>query len=160
MKSYSEKITILMPLKDQKKEFLRSAIESVINQIPSDWILFIIVESETPVALKKLINSYSDSRIKMITSDRKSLAGACNLGMEYANTDFICMLSSDDYLDKKAIAVLKRNIKKYPDVDFFYSSRRYMDEQGKLRGNIMRSKESFDLNYFKKIGSPVKNLLC
>lgn len=154
-------ITILLPCQDQKKEFLIDAINSVLKQTSPDWILFVIIDPATPEKLKRMIDSYTkDPRIKILVSEGKPLAGKLNTGMKHAGTEFICILFSDDLLDKKAIEVLQHYIKKYPDVDFFHSSRRYIDAKGKIRTKIMRSKQRFSIDYFKKRGSPIKLLLC
>lgn len=156
------KITVLMPCRDQKKEFLVEAINSMLGQTSPSWNLFIIVDSDTPDTVKNIINPYQSRyfRIKMLISEEKSMAGALNTGMKYANTEFVCILLSDDLLDKKAVETLQRYIKKYPDIDFFHTARRYIDSKGRIRSKIMPSKDNFTLDYFKKYGSPMKHLLC
>lgn len=157
----SGKITILLPCRDQKEGFFVDAVNSVLQQTSPDWALFIIIEPDTPYKLRKIINAYlSDKRLQMITSERPTIAGALNTGMKYADTEFVCILLSDDKLDKRSVQVLRHYIKKYPETDFFHSSRRFIDAKGYSKGRIMRSKETFDLDYFKKYGSPVKHLLC
>jgi hypothetical protein len=80
--------------------------------------------------------------------------------MREAETEFVCIFHSDDLLDEKAIETLKDYIQRYPDVDFFHSSRRCIDTQGKVRSEIFHSIKEFTIDFFKKKGSPVKHLLC
>src|SRR5262249_32115400 len=47
-----------------------------------------------------------------------------------------------------------------PEVDFFYSSRRYLDADGRLQGPVMESASEFTLDDFSTRGSRVKHLLC
>ena len=160
-KKESCKITILMPCRDQKKEFLIEAIGSVLNQTSSNWKLSVIIGPDTPYTTKEIIDSYSEnSRIETVMSENPSLAAVLNTGMRCAESEFVSILLSDDRLDKKAVSILEKYIKKYPNVDFFHSSRRDIDAGGKIKTKIMRSKETFTIDYFKKYGSPVKHLLC
>jgi len=88
------------------------------------------------------------------------IAGSLNTGMTRAKTHFVCALLSDDFLHKKAIQVMKRNIRRHPDVDFFHSSRRFTNSKGRPRGKVLQSVRHFTIDYFKRWGSPVKHLLC
>lgn len=157
----SKYITILMPCKDQKEGFLRDSINSVIAQTSPDWRLLVIIDEGTPSATKDIIGGYlSDSRIRMLYSGTNSLAGALNTGMKSADTEFVCSLLSDDRFDKNAIAVLRSYIEKYPDIDFFYSSRRLIDSHGDFASPVMPSREFLSVEDFKISGSRVKHLLC
>lgn len=159
----SNRITILLPCKDQKREFLEDAIDSVVAQTCSDWNMLVVMEADTPEDIKNIVLSYNDDRIKLVISDARpgtGVAGALNAGVRKTHTAFACVLLSHDRLDKEAIAVLKRSIKENPDVDFFHSSRAYMNAAGEVQHPTMNSIESFSENHFKTIGSPVKHLLC
>ncbi|MFC2170229.1 glycosyltransferase, partial [Acidobacteriota bacterium] len=161
LKKTYDKITILMPCKDQKADFLTAAINSVLNQTSSDWELLIIIDVNSPFNIIEIIQKFSrDPRIKRLVSERDSLANALNVGMGNSTTEFVCILHSDDLLDKRAIETLMDYIKRYPNVDFFHSSRRYVDAKGRKRTKLMPSKKTFAIDYFKKRGSPVKHLLC
>jgi glycosyltransferase involved in cell wall biosynthesis len=155
-----EDITILMPCKDQKKEFLIDAIDSVLKQTSPHWRLLVIVDPHTPAKVNEVIDSFRDYRIKTLVSCHASFGGALNAGIGHSDTDYVCILLSDDKLDRSAVEILQGYIKRFPDVDFFYSSRRYIDARGQIRTPIMRSREQFYMDDFKKIGSPVKHLLC
>jgi glycosyltransferase involved in cell wall biosynthesis len=113
---------------------------------------------ETTEVLKELRNS-KDKRISVIKNKSRLLTGALNTGMRYAKTPFVCSLLCDDLLDEKTIEVLNRYIDEYPDVDYFHSSRMYIDENGNPISGIKRAIESFNLSDFKSYG-PVKHLHC
>jgi glycosyltransferase involved in cell wall biosynthesis len=160
-----DKITVLMTLKDQKREFLTAAIDSVIQQSSPDWFFLVIIDFDTPDHVKDIIRAYcKDPRVKMLVSDRDAppgLARGLNIGMKEAVTDFVCILLSDDLMNKDAIAILKEYIKKYPGVDFFYSSRAFIDSKGVVRSPIICSTPPiFAIDNLKKAGCPAKHLLC
>jgi glycosyltransferase involved in cell wall biosynthesis len=155
-------VTVLMPCKDVKASFFRQALSSVFSQSDSLWNLIVVYDLsdnlETTEVLKELRNS-KDKRISVLKNKSRLLTGALNTGMRYAKTPFVCSLLCDDLLDEKTIEVLNRYIDEYPDVDYFHSSRMYIDENGNPISGIKRAIESFNLSDFKSYG-PVKHLHC
>lgn len=155
------KITVLLPCKNQKEEFLKDAIESVVAQDSCHWLLDIIISLDTTDRVKEIIGHYlKDPRIRMYVNKTNSFAGALNTGLELSNTEFVSILLSDDRYDKRAISTIHQYIQDYPDVDFFYSSRKYIDAKGNSINDTMLSVDHFTLDDFKIEGSRVKHLLC
>jgi hypothetical protein len=153
-------VTILMPCKDQHDRFLVAAIESVLRQTSAHWRLLVIVEEDTPDAIRARVASFADRRIRLLVSLGGRLGGALNAGMRAADTDFVCILLSDDALASDAVATVQHYVGHYPEVDFFYSSRRYIDTDGTPQGPVMHSEAEFTLDDFATRGSRVKHLLC
>ncbi|MGH7962491.1 MAG: glycosyltransferase [Candidatus Binatia bacterium] len=153
-------LTILMPLKNYHLQYLQRSIESVITQSYSQWKLLVIVEKgdfhHFGKTLKKELN---DSRIEIITNQGRKLAGAINSGMRYARTEFVALLLADDMWSVDAAEILNDYMVRYPQVDFFHSSRVVINEHGKFVSPVYYSKEQFDIDEFKW-RSPVKHLLC
>lgn len=159
----SGRITILMPCRDQKKEFLIDSIESVIRQTSPDWELIVIIDQDTPEAVKSLVSSYCDTRVRLIISDAapgSGVGGALNAGLRKTETEFCCMLHSDDRFALTAIETLKRYINENPKIDLFHSSRAFIDSSGTQQGDVLQVCRGFSSSYFKTIGSPVKHLIC
>ena len=157
-------ITILMPCIDQKKEFLIDALNSVVTQTDPSWRLLVILYRETPEEIREIMENYrADSRRRVIFTDSEQdagLAGPLNAGMNAADTRFVTVLFTDDFFHRKTIAVLHRYITRFPEVDFFHSSRVFTDARGRVRSKVLRSREIFSLEDFSQNGSPVKHLLC
>ncbi len=153
-------LTILMPCKDQKKEFLVEALKSVIEQSSPFWKLKVIVHSDSPAKITEIINGLNDHRIQILINQGGGLGGALNIGMRGSNTEYLCILLSDDKLDPKAIEIIQKYIQRFPETDFFYSSRKYIDAQGQIKTPLMKRKRKFNIDDFAKKGSPVKHLLC
>lgn len=153
-------VAVLMPLKNYHPIFLNKAINSVINQTHPYWDLLIIVENRDLKKFRKLLErELKDRRIQIILNEGKKLAGAINTGMRHAETDFTAILLADDMWAPEAVDVLTNYINKFPEADFFHSSRRYIDEYDNQISSIYRSKENVTLVDFK-IFTPVKHLLC
>jgi glycosyltransferase involved in cell wall biosynthesis len=149
-----------MPLKYYHHEFLQKAIDSIMRQSCPHWNFSIVVEEpnfkEFQGLLKKELN---DPRIGMIINEGAQFPGAINTGMRHATTDFVAILLADDMWSNDAVKILNGYIARYPQVDFFHSSRIVIDENDISISPIYYSKQNFSLSDFKW-GSPVKHLLC
>ena len=154
------RITVLMPVKYYHTEFLRKAVKSIISQTDPRWHLLIIVEESDPLALGNILeNELTDSRIEMVENEGWQLARKLNAGMRRARTDFVAILLGDDLWSSNAVEVLNGYVDKFPEVDFFHSSRVFINENDQPISSIYESQENFRLEDFM-MGSPVKHLLC
>jgi len=152
-------LTVIMPLKNYHDRFLRKALGSVLHQTCPFWRLLIVVEPGEIETFETLLRDESrDPRVEIVVNQGYRLAGAINSGMKLAATDFVALLLADDEWSIDAVETLSRYIERYPDIDFFHSSRRYLDEEGRFISSVYRSKENVDLDDFKF--GPVKHLLC
>ena len=149
-----------MPLKYYKEDFLRDSLQSMFNQSSSHWRLLIVVEKADYDHFSELLKrELEDERVEMIIMEGQPFSGSINTGMRCAKTKFLALLFADDLWAPNAVQILNDYINKYPNVDFFHSSRIIIDEKGKTVSAVKNSKEFFRLDDFK-LGSPVKHLLC
>ena len=155
-----EGITVLMPVDSYHDEFLVRAVESIIRQTSPLWRLLIILEEKTGRDVLRLLSRrVEDSRIQLVGNQGRKLAGAINTGMRYAQTDFVAVLLGDDMWAQDAVSVLLNYVYKYPEVDFFHSSRIVIDENDTAISDVFYSRQRFESRDFVH-GSPVKHLLC
>ncbi|SUC11881.1 glycosyl transferase family protein [Proteus mirabilis] len=95
-------VSIIMPCFNSEK-YISEAIESVLKQTYSNFELIIIDDNSTDSTLK-IINSFRDNRITIISFDENQGAGvARNKGIEVANGRFIAFLDSDDLWSKNKL---------------------------------------------------------
>ncbi|MCU8055572.1 glycosyltransferase [Shewanella sp. SM34] len=89
-------VSIIMPSYNSGKT-ISDAIQSVLSQTYSDWELIIIDDFSTDLTLS-IINSFCDSRIKVISmeSNSGSPVKPRNCGILQAAGDYISFLDSDD----------------------------------------------------------------
>jgi glycosyltransferase involved in cell wall biosynthesis len=152
-------LTVIMPLKNYHDGFLRKALESVFRQTSPSWRLLIVVEPADLDTFETLLRDETkDPRVEIVVNQGYRLAGAINSGMRCATTDFVALLLADDMWSTDAVETLTGYIERYPEVDFFHSSRRYLDEEGRFISSVYPSKEHVHLEDFKF--GPVKHLLC
>lgn len=153
-------LTVLMPLKNFHAEFLRLAIDSLLQQTCPAWRLRIVVERADLARFRRLLaEPLEDARIEIDVNEGRKLAGAFNTGMRRAATDFVAILLADDLWSSDAVAVLRAAIARFPEVDFFHSARVIVDESGRRLSSVHPSRAEFSLEDFQRT-SPVKHLLC
>jgi glycosyltransferase involved in cell wall biosynthesis len=153
-------ITILMPVRDFHPDFLRAALDSIVNQTSDDWRLSLLADADRVDVITQQAKPYlADSRIGLIVNEGRRLAGKFNTGMRHADTEFVAILLGDDMWAPTAAAVLKDQIGAHPETDFFHSSRIFVDEHGKPISSVYRSQENVVLADFGT-SSPVTHLFC
>ena len=95
MKSDKPKISVLMPVYNGD-QFLDKSIKSVLNQTFNNFEYIIINDGSTDDSLK-IIESYRDSRIKIINySKNRGITFALNNGLNVAKGDYIARQDQDD----------------------------------------------------------------
>jgi glycosyltransferase involved in cell wall biosynthesis len=153
-------VTALMPVKDFDADFLRCAARSLEQQTVSTWSALVIVEPARGGAIESVLRpQLDDPRFRLITNEGRKLAGAFNTGMRHADTEFVAVLLGDDLWTPDAVAVLEREIRARPDVDFFHSARRVIDDEGNAISSVHPARPDVTLADFE-LASPVKHLLC
>lgn len=100
----SPKVTVLMPVYNGEK-YLRDAIESILKQSFIDFEFLIFNDGSTDDS-EKIINSYSDSRIKLINNEKNiGLVNTLNKGLETAIGEYIVRMDCDDVSLKNRLTV-------------------------------------------------------
>ena len=154
------RVSVLLPVKHYHPSFLEQSVRSILEQSCPSWRLVVVVEPDDRERFQsELAWALSDRRVRLITNGGRKLAGAINTAMRHAETEFVAILLADDLWALDAIEVLTRHIADHPEVDFFHSSRRVVDENTRPISSVHRSRQSFTLGDFAR-GSPVKHLLC
>ncbi|MEA2309354.1 MAG: hypothetical protein QOI65_1640 [Thermoleophilaceae bacterium] len=153
-------LTVLMPVRDYRADYLHAAVDSLLAQSSPDWRLVIVADGPGTAELGAVLDPRChDPRIELVDSDGQRLAAALNTGMRHASTDFVAILFGDDLWDPHAVAVLTRAIHAHPEVDFFHSARRFVADDGTPISDVMPSRRGVTLNDFGT-SSPVGHLMC
>jgi len=86
-----------MPVYNIKEEYLREAIESILNQTFGDFEFIILNDGSTDEHVEKVIMSYKDRRIRFINNKQnQGFVGALNQCMKEAKGEYIAKMDSDD----------------------------------------------------------------
>ena len=91
----TKKISVIMPVYNTKEEYLRVAIESILNQTYPDFEFIIVNDGSTNNA-EEVILSYTDDRIVYLKQENQGIVSALNAGWDRANGEYIARMDSDD----------------------------------------------------------------
>jgi glycosyltransferase involved in cell wall biosynthesis len=153
-------LTVIMPVRDYGADYLRAAVDSLLEQTSADWRLVIVADGPGHDELRSVLEPRcADPRIALVDNEGRRLAGALNTGMRHASSGFVAVLFGDDLWEPEAVAVLARAIEAHPEVDFFHSARRFVDEDGAPLSSVHRSRPGVTLDDFG-VASPVQHLMC
>lgn len=154
------RITVLVPVKYYSANLLRKAVDSIINQTCPHWRLLLIAGQKEAGELPAVLSSQlSDPRIEIVRHENFELACKLNAAIKRAETDFVAILLGDDMWTADAVGVLTDYMIRFPTVDFFHSSRRFIDADDQPISSVYLSRDGFTLRDFA-MESPVKHLLC
>jgi glycosyltransferase involved in cell wall biosynthesis len=153
-------VTALIPVKQYVPEYLREAVGSLLAQTSPRWRALVIHPRGARAELRAQLGEVvADARIELVEEEGRKLAGALNTGMRAAETEFTAILLADDLWAPNALEVLERNIAAHPEVDFFHSARRIIDDHGRAISGVFSALEEVRLEAFA-YRAPVKHLLC
>jgi len=95
------KVSIIIPVYNSEK-YIKECICSVLNQSHKNLEIIIINDGSTDKSFE-IVQTFQDSRIKLLSQKNRGAASARNLGLHHASGELIQFLDSDDILDKDKI---------------------------------------------------------
>lgn len=125
-----KKVTVLMSEYNTKKEQLKQAIESILNQTYNNFELIIIDDCSDKENIK-IIENYNDDRIRLIRNEKNlGLAASLNKGIELATTDYIIRMDTDDIAKVDRIEKQVRFAENNPQYSIISGRANFFDEKG------------------------------
>lgn len=146
------KVSIIMPSLNVK-DYIRESLKSVISQTLND-IEIICVDSGSTDGTLDILREYAgtDSRIKLLISDKKSYGQQMNMGIDAASGEYIGIVETDDYVRPEMYEILY-NMAKEKNVDFIKSDfYRFVRKNGEEK--LRYCKLSTDKNVYGKVLNP------
>lgn len=135
------KITVLMPVYNAER-YLAEAIDSILNQTFRNFEFLIINDGSRDKSLK-IINSYNDSRIRIINhQENKGLVCRLNEGIKLSKAALIARMDADDVSDPSRLEIQYAYKQKHPDIIAFGSFAKLINAKG------------------SQIGLPIKSITC
>jgi O-antigen biosynthesis protein len=131
--SYKPKISIITPVYNVDEKFLRLAIESIINQVYSNWELCLADDASTKSTIKKILQEYSskDSRIKVKYLEKnQGIAGASNQAFSLCTGDYVGFMDDDDELYVNTLFEVVKLINQDRTLDLIYTDDDKIDLEG------------------------------
>lgn len=128
--------------KNDKPEYLRLSIESILNQTYSDFDLYLGIDGPIGDELSSVINNLIDDRIIVIANkENKGLAHILNdlLGeCTKKDYEFIARMDSDDIAFKDRFEKQMLFLENHPEVDVVGGAVNEIDEKGNNRNHIVK----------------------
>jgi glycosyltransferase involved in cell wall biosynthesis len=109
--------SIVVPLYNKERSVSR-AIESVLEQNYANFELIIVNDGSTDNSLD-VIKKVKDERIKIINKKNGGVSSARNVGIENANTDWICFLDADDYWKPNHLEIIAELQSNYQEAKIY-----------------------------------------
>jgi glycosyltransferase involved in cell wall biosynthesis len=145
-------MSIVMPLYNKEKEVER-AIQSALNQTFSDFELIVVNDGSTDEG-PKIVQSFSDPRIRLINQENAGVSAARNRGIEEVKSDLIAFLDADDEWLPDFLETINRLRNRFSSCSVFATNYFYRNIDGSLMPTIVRGlpaahwEGTFE-NYFK-----------
>lgn len=115
------------------QDYIKEAIQSVLNQTYKDWELIIVDDCSTDNSVQ-VINSYKDDRIKLFVNEKNlGLQKTVKRGIENATGEWIVFLESDDILKPDNIEKKVRIAQKYKDINLIFNDCEFFGDEEKVR---------------------------
>ncbi|MDD2676563.1 MAG: glycosyltransferase [Methylacidiphilaceae bacterium] len=127
-------LSVVMPVFNSPKKWLQRAIDSVQEQLYSEWELCIADDGSTAAHIRPLLeeNRERDSRVRVVFREGSGgIAGASNSAFALARGEWIVLLDHDDELPEEALYLVAREILRDPEVRLLYSDEDKIDEEGR-----------------------------
>jgi glycosyltransferase involved in cell wall biosynthesis len=115
------------------QEYLRQALDSLVNQTYSNIEIIIIDDCSTDGS-QEILREYehhSNINLKLQTKNSGSYVKASNLGASFAKGDYILFAQCDDFAEANQIEVLLKAFENNPSVGVVFSKSNLVDENGK-----------------------------
>jgi O-antigen biosynthesis protein len=140
-------ISVLLPVHNPTREWLRAAVESVERQSYPEWELCVCDDASAAPWVREYLEGKArgDPRIRVIRSDANvGIAGATNLAGSLAGGEYAGFLDQDDLLAPGALLHVARAVEDGAP-DLVYSDEDRLDESGRHVEPIFRPAWSPDL---------------
>jgi O-antigen biosynthesis protein len=136
------KISIIMPVFNTEPKFLVSAVESVRNQIYSNWELCVVDDASTNPATVATLKELEQADVRIKFSRREvngHISVASNEALKMSTGEWIAFLDHDDTLSEVALAAVVVAINSHPEARFIYSDKDKIDEMNERAIPLFKS---------------------
>jgi len=139
------KISVLMPVYNAE-QFLREAIDSILNQTFTDFE-FIIIDDGSSDKSTEIVNSYSDPRIQFYTNtENLGISQTLNRGIDLTNSDLIARMDADDISLPDRLMKQYHFLDNHPDYSFVSTSIERISEENESLGIFRPDPDSIYYN--------------
>lgn len=163
---YQPKISIAMPVYNVEEKWLRLCIDSILNQVYTNWELCMADDASTDPNVKKILTEYQqlDERIQVVFREQNGhISEATNSALAIATGEFVALLDNDDELAINAFYEVVKVLNENPELDLIYSDEDKIDMDGNRSDPAFKPDWSPDLllgtNYISHLGVYRRSIL-
>ncbi|AOJ09092.1 glycosyltransferase family 2 protein [Burkholderia mayonis] len=141
-------ISLVMPTYNSPAAYLRKAIDSVLNQVYTNWEFCIADDKSTQPQVKAILDEYAarDPRIKVTYRDTNGhISAASNSALALATGDFVGLLDHDDELHPLALYYVVNLFRKDPEAALIYSDEDKLTTDGRRYEPYFKCDFNYDL---------------
>ena len=140
------------------QEYIRSAIDSILNQTYSNFEL-IIVDDGSKDLTTKILDSYvdMDERISVYKRNNHGLPASRNFGLSKATGNWVAILDQDDLSYTKRLEAQINVSKLYPSAALIFGDTNYIDSAGNVTGSHLK-KFNLPPNFIKRYDAAIELL--
>ncbi|MCM3493409.1 glycosyltransferase [Paenibacillus lactis] len=146
--AYKPLISIIVPVYNVEETWLRKCIESVRNQLYTNWELCLADDASPKKHVREVLDEYKlmDPRIKVVYREKNGHISECsNSALAVATGEFIGLLDHDDELSRDALYENVKMLNMHPDADLIYSDEDKITEEGERHSPFFKPDWSPDL---------------
>jgi glycosyltransferase involved in cell wall biosynthesis len=125
-------VSIIIPTYNAER-YISETVQSVLAQTYPDFELLIIDDGSTDKSIK-IIQNFTDPRIRIIHQENRGLPGARNTGIRHARGNYITFLDADDLWVPTKLQKHISHFERDPSVGISFSYSMFIDEHGKSLG--------------------------
>ena len=135
--SYRPLISLVVPVYNVQRDFLKECIESVLSQTYDNWELILVDDCSTQEEVCTTLEEYEGrEKIKILYRPENGHISACtNTGIEAATGEFVGLIDCDDVLAVNALYEVVHLLNEDSGYDYIYTDEDLMTEDGKKRMN-------------------------
>lgn len=111
LKNLNDLISVIVNVYNGEK-YIKKCLDSIVCQTYKNLEIIIVNDGSTDSTLS-ICNSYSDKRIKIITTPNQGLGLSRNTGIENAQGEYLYFVDADDFIEPDAVEYLYKLIKTY-----------------------------------------------
>ncbi len=127
-------ISIIMPVYNTPVQYLKKAIDSVIDQSYPHWELCIADDASDHNDTLQLLRKYAEKYDRIHVTFRSTNGNIClasNSALDLAKGEYVAFLDHDDMLAPNALLEIVKVINSAGDAKFIYSDEDKIDEKGR-----------------------------
>lgn len=129
------KISVIMGVYREKDEYIRFAIESILNQTYSDYEFIIVLDDPYNTAALKILNEYNEKEeriIVIINKENVGLALSLNRAIEIAQGEYLARMDADDISLPDRFKMQIDFLDAHPNISVLGTNKNIMNENGDI----------------------------